>query len=175
MIIDEKRLFFMALLKGSVRLVAILALLIVIITPIGMVYEYFDFYPQILNEFEYHDYPENYFIRCFLTGFMSLPLLIGICIATFVFFHTLIFMLVWGGWQMKKKFPGFFNFLALIYILIIVLSSSVFLIMSITLGESTYLAVRVFIPPLCNFLLLCGLFFMFRCKIISAISSVKLI
>lgn len=33
MIIDEKRLFFMALLKGSVRLVAILALLIVIITP----------------------------------------------------------------------------------------------------------------------------------------------
>lgn len=95
--------------------------------------------------------------------------------AKFVFFHTLIFMLVWGGWQMKKKFPGFFNFLALIYIFIIVLSSSVFLIMSITLGESTYLAVRVFIPPLCNFLLLCGLFFMFRCKIISAISSVKLI
>lgn len=75
MIIDEKRLFFMALLKGSVRLVAILALLIVIITPIGMVYEYFDFYPQILNEFEYHDYPENYFIRCFLTGFMSLPII----------------------------------------------------------------------------------------------------
>ena len=60
MSIDEKKRFFIALLKGSARLVAILALLIVIITPIGMVYEYFDFYPQILNEFEYHDYPENY-------------------------------------------------------------------------------------------------------------------
>ncbi|EGM1627535.1 hypothetical protein IRP16_004537 [Salmonella enterica] len=72
MIFEEKRLFFIALIKGSVCLVAILALLIVIITPIGMVYEYFDFYPQILNEFEYHDCPENYFIRCFLTGFIFL-------------------------------------------------------------------------------------------------------
>lgn len=97
MSIDEKKLFYIALLKGSVRLVAILALLIVIITSIGMVYECFDFNPQILNKFEYHDYPENYFIRCFLSGFMSLPLLMGICIATFVFFHLLGFIVLLPG------------------------------------------------------------------------------
>lgn len=99
MSIDEKKRFYMALLKGSVRLVALLALLTVIITPIGMVYDYFDFYPQFLNEFEYHEYPENYFIRCFLTGFMSLPFLMCICIATFVFFHLLyLIVLLLGGY-----------------------------------------------------------------------------
>lgn len=94
MSIDEKRRFYIVLLKGSTRLVAILTLLIVIITTIGVVYEYFDFYPQFLNEFEYHDYPENYFIRCFLTGFRSLPFLMGICIATFVFFYLLYFFIL---------------------------------------------------------------------------------
>lgn len=99
MSIDEKKRFTIALLKRSTRLVTILVLVIVIITTIGMVYEYFDFYPHVLNEFEYHDYPENYFIRCFLTGFMSLPSLMCISIATFVLFYMLYFIvLLLGGY-----------------------------------------------------------------------------
>lgn len=129
-----------------------------------------------LNQLKYHFYAYATY------SLFTIPLSIfvaknygAIGSAQFVFCHTLIFMLVWGGWQMKKKFPSFVGFLVLFYILITVLSSSVFMIMSMILGESTYLAVRVFIPPLCNFLLLCCLFFIFRCKIISVISSVKLI
>lgn len=100
MSIDEKKEFHTALIKGSTRLVAIIVLLIVIIMSLGMTCEYFDLHPQISNEFEYHHYLENYFIRCFLTGIQNLILLMGICCVTLSFFHILILLaLQLGGYN----------------------------------------------------------------------------
>lgn len=99
MSIDEKRRFYIALLKGSARLVAISAMLTVTSTSVGMMYDYFDFYPHFLNFLQYDDFPDGYLIRPFLAGLVSLPFLTVLFILTAMLFLFLYFIvLLLGGY-----------------------------------------------------------------------------
>lgn len=95
--------------------------------------------------------------------------------AKFVFFHSLLFMLIWGGGQIKEKFSGFVIKFFFFCLFVIILSIFVFKLSSLLIGYDTSLVYKVFIPPLINGSLLTLLLFICRNKFYNFIVSISLV
>ncbi|CAJ1864278.1 hypothetical protein COOFOMLJ_03048 [Aeromonas veronii] len=96
--------------------------------------------------------------------------------AKFVFFHTIIFMLLWGGAQIKSKLPCFIVLCVVVYISVI-LSSTLFFGFSFYIMDNYDLhgSLKLFIPPIIHLFFYACLVYFFKKRISSFISNLSLV
>jgi len=93
--------------------------------------------------------------------------------AKFVFAHTLIFMLIWGGWQLKSKFIGLAYQYLIMLISVLVISNVCFYVFFDILGKYNTI-IKVFSPPFINFFLMLLIAIVFKEKVLIMVRNVKL-
>ena len=95
--------------------------------------------------------------------------------AIFVFSHTLCFMLIWGGLQLKLRFPSFaFTFFIFSFIILIISTLNFILLSVIFSGDSSVL-LRTFLPPVSNCIVLFILYCALKSKINHFVSSIDMV
>ncbi|MEX9871334.1 lipopolysaccharide biosynthesis protein [Providencia huaxiensis] len=70
--------------------------------------------------------------------------------AKFIFIHTLLFMIIWFGWQIKKHFTKLVLSYLLSFIFVILFSSLIFYLSSIILEPLSNLFIKAILPPIIN-------------------------
>lgn len=126
---------------------------------------------------------KQHFYAYALYSFFTIPLSIWIAknyggqgSAKFVFLHTIIFMFIWGGGQIRYKFPSFIKLLCIIFGFVIVASTLFFTGVFYVLDNLDYpLWIKVFIPPLVNFLVLFLFLYIFRDRFLLALTEIKFV
>ncbi|MFM5541680.1 lipopolysaccharide biosynthesis protein [Aeromonas veronii] len=95
--------------------------------------------------------------------------------AKFVFWHTFIFMLLWGGMQIKSKLPCFIVLCSIVYISTILLSTLFFeFSFRIADGYDLHWSLELFIPPIINLLLYTFLLYIFKKRVNFFLSNLRL-
>lgn len=96
--------------------------------------------------------------------------------ARFVFFHTLVFMLIWGGWQIKIRLPKLIMPLLCVYCSLVFLSIFVFYFsLEISSEFNIHYLLKIFAPPIVNLSIILGLLYAFRDRFTFLFSNIKLI
>lgn len=93
----------------------------------------------------------------------------------FIFVHSLLFMLIWGGVQLRKRFNGFICNFSLIFLGVVSCSSSVFWLLSKMLSSKNMLAITALTPPVINFIILMTVVFVLKNKINAFVAAVRFI
>lgn len=88
---------YRALLKGTAKLTVIILTIISISLSIGLIYNYFDFYPAFLSYFDMESISKASWGGVFLMGFASLPFITVLLILSAVLIAILIFGVLYMG------------------------------------------------------------------------------
>lgn len=119
-----------------------------------------------MNQLKYHFYAYA------LYSLFTIPLSIfiaknygALASAKFIFIHTLVFMIFWAGWQFKKHFSMLILNISLFFTVTIILSSAIFYFSSLLLNSVQTLALKSFLPPIINILIIGIVFFISKNRI----------
>ncbi|WP_140919904.1 lipopolysaccharide biosynthesis protein [Limnobaculum xujianqingii] len=112
---------------------------------------------------------KNHFYAYIIYSSLTIPLSVliakyygAVISAKFVFIHSLLFMIFWGGYCVHKLMNKFINFFALIFGGVFILSTSIFYIFSNTKYITSVPILDLFIPPLINFFITLLIYFLVK-------------
>lgn len=86
--------FKKAIFTGLVKLTVFLSVLIIICYGMGMIYNYFEFYPSFLTLFSDAEYSKNTSAGAFIMGLFSLPILLVFIVLVVILFATVIYLIL---------------------------------------------------------------------------------
>lgn len=90
----------------------------------------------------------------------------------FVFFHTLLFMFLWGGVNLKKMFDNLISSIVLLYLIVMATSLAIFTSLYYLYGVKGFWLVT---PPLLNFLINIVILFSFKSFILKRLGNINLV